>query len=212
GNGFRVTVEMTSLLGCSGDDFASILSSLGYRLRRTPKAPAPVAPAEASAETPALEASLDAAAASVEPVDETAPAQPVAEAPAAPEGAIPDAAPAAAVPAEPEFDEVWFPGGRRHNDNRRPEGRGRREGDAEGQQGRRNDRQRPNGKGPRRADGDARPQGGKPQHGKGRDEDRRNRPEKADRPDRRPPREERKPVFDPDSPFAALAALRGKTE
>src|SRR6185312_6796028 len=29
GNGFRVTVEMTSLLGCSGEDFASILTSLG---------------------------------------------------------------------------------------------------------------------------------------------------------------------------------------
>src|SRR5690606_8142868 len=36
GNGFRVTVEMTSLLGCSGEDFNSILASLGYRLRRTP--------------------------------------------------------------------------------------------------------------------------------------------------------------------------------
>ena len=37
GNGFRVTVEMTSLLGTAGEDFASILNSLGYRVRRTPK-------------------------------------------------------------------------------------------------------------------------------------------------------------------------------
>ncbi len=35
-NGFRVTVEMTSLLGCAGEDFSSILKSLGYRLKRTP--------------------------------------------------------------------------------------------------------------------------------------------------------------------------------
>lgn len=35
-NGFRVTVEMTSLLGCAGEDFASVLKSLGYRVKRTP--------------------------------------------------------------------------------------------------------------------------------------------------------------------------------
>jgi ATP-dependent RNA helicase SUPV3L1/SUV3 len=40
----------------------------------------------------------------------------------------------------------------------------------------------------------------------------RQRPDKGDRQDRRPVREERKVAFDPDSPFAALAALRGKTE
>ena len=37
GNSFKVTVEMTSLLGCSGEDFASILTSLGYRMRRVPR-------------------------------------------------------------------------------------------------------------------------------------------------------------------------------
>ncbi|MCP4382447.1 MAG: helicase, partial [Hyphomicrobiales bacterium] len=37
GNGFTVTVAMTSLLGCSGDDFASVLRSLGYRMERKPK-------------------------------------------------------------------------------------------------------------------------------------------------------------------------------
>ncbi|WP_420391861.1 helicase-related protein [Acuticoccus sp.] len=34
GGGFLVTVAMTSLLGCSGEDFAAILSSLGYRMDR----------------------------------------------------------------------------------------------------------------------------------------------------------------------------------
>lgn len=34
GNGFRVNVEMTSLLGCAGEDFSAILKSLGYRVER----------------------------------------------------------------------------------------------------------------------------------------------------------------------------------
>ncbi|MEM8852224.1 MAG: helicase-related protein [Pseudomonadota bacterium] len=34
GGGFLVTVTMTSLLGCSGEDFAAILTSLGYRVDR----------------------------------------------------------------------------------------------------------------------------------------------------------------------------------
>ncbi|MFG1479853.1 helicase-related protein [Xanthobacter sp. V4C-4] len=50
GRGFTVTVGMTSLAGCSGEDFASILKSLGYRMERRPpppEAPAPVAAAPA---------------------------------------------------------------------------------------------------------------------------------------------------------------------
>ncbi len=34
GGGFLVTVTMTSLLGCSGEDFAAVLTSLGYRVDR----------------------------------------------------------------------------------------------------------------------------------------------------------------------------------
>ena len=37
GTGFTVTVGMTSLVGSSGEDFASILRSLGYRMERRPK-------------------------------------------------------------------------------------------------------------------------------------------------------------------------------
>ncbi|NGP16317.1 helicase-related protein [Devosia aurantiaca] len=230
GNGFRTTVEMTSLLGCSGEDFASILTSLGYRLRRTPKV---AAPAEASAEAPALEAVLEDNSATVDAVDEvgveSAPVEIVAE------GVVPDAAPAdAAAPAEPEFDEVWFPGRRNdHHQPRRPEGRRRPEGDAEAGQNRRPDRTRPaHAKGgQRRPEGDAgqrpsnerpsnerpkneRPKNERPAHTRPRDEERRTRPEKNERPaaNARPAREERKVVFDPDSPFAKLAALRGKTE
>jgi len=37
GFGFTVSVGMTSLAGCSGEDFASVLRSLGYRMERRPK-------------------------------------------------------------------------------------------------------------------------------------------------------------------------------
>jgi ATP-dependent RNA helicase SUPV3L1/SUV3 len=52
GTGFTVTVGMTSLVGSSGEDFASILRSLGYRMERRPKPPEPVvtAPVEVAAE------------------------------------------------------------------------------------------------------------------------------------------------------------------
>jgi ATP-dependent RNA helicase SUPV3L1/SUV3 len=67
GRGFLVTGAMTSLTGASGDDFASILRSLGYRMDRRPKpaeptAAAPVAePAAVSNDVPAtVEATTEA--------------------------------------------------------------------------------------------------------------------------------------------------------
>lgn len=114
GGGFTVTVSMTSLVGCSGEDFASILKGLGYRMEKRPAPPpkpAEPAPAateatpEASAETPA-EGAEDAAL-SVETVEEAVAADAVVEtasepSPAAEEAvAAPvDEAPAAEVPAE----------------------------------------------------------------------------------------------------------------
>ena len=47
GRGFTVTGAMTSLTGASGEDFASILRSLGYRMDRKPK-PAEAKPANRS--------------------------------------------------------------------------------------------------------------------------------------------------------------------
>jgi ATP-dependent RNA helicase SUPV3L1/SUV3 len=41
GGGFTITNTMTSLTGTSGEDFASILRSLGYRMDRRPKPPEP---------------------------------------------------------------------------------------------------------------------------------------------------------------------------
>ena len=58
GRSFTVTGAMTSLTGASGEDFASILRSLGYRMDRKPKPaePAKVEPVEVKpAETPATE-------------------------------------------------------------------------------------------------------------------------------------------------------------
>jgi|RhiMetdeSRZDD1v2_1073273.scaffolds.fasta_scaffold00057_53 ATP-dependent RNA helicase SUPV3L1/SUV3 len=53
GAGFAVTGAMTSLAGSSGEDFASILRSLGYRMERRPKPADPAAENAAPREAPA---------------------------------------------------------------------------------------------------------------------------------------------------------------
>ncbi|WP_454616131.1 helicase-related protein [Bradyrhizobium cenepequi] len=72
GRGFVVTQAMTSLTGSAGEDFASILRALGYRMERRPAPPPkPVEVVETeSAETPPVEAPAEAAAET--PVEETA--------------------------------------------------------------------------------------------------------------------------------------------
>ena len=84
GRSFVVTQAMTSLTGSSGEDFASILRALGYRMERRPKPPEPTpvppaaetaAPAEAAASdavAPPAESTVEAAA--TEPTSEYAPA------------------------------------------------------------------------------------------------------------------------------------------
>jgi ATP-dependent RNA helicase SUPV3L1/SUV3 len=280
GNGFRVTVEMTSLLGTAGEDFASILTSLGYRVRRTPKPAVPAetaeatpvepvaaeaAPAEAVEAIPADPTAAPAEAAQTEPTtvsEETAEADAVAaasedaaeaivneEAVAAVEGtgaepveaSAPVAEEAAAIdtatadlgasappespPAEPEFDEVWFPGGRRgdnaRNDSRRFAGRRQRPdgaaadvpADAAPDADKRKPRhhRRPNGgdRGPR-PEGEAgpRPRQDSRRQGNGKPAEKAAAGQSFDRAKDHQPRERRQPAYDPDSPFAALAALR----
>ncbi|MHB1102700.1 MAG: helicase-related protein [Devosia sp.] len=221
GNGFRVTVEMTSLLGTAGEDFASILTSLGYRLRRTPKVTVPVPAAEAVINEEAQDAVEGAAPSHAEAASKL-------EEAAAVEAATADlGAPApGAAPAEPEFDEIWFPGGRRP-DNARHDGkrfppRQRREGDgaaagaASTEPGMRpahrhgpppdgDNRQRPNGDSRPRHDGRRqRGEEGKAFEGKPKLSGNKG----FDKSQNRPPRDKREPTYDPDSPFAALAALR----
>ncbi|MBN9673355.1 helicase-related protein [Roseibium aggregatum] len=72
GGGFTVTVAMTSLLGCAGEDFSAVLKSLGYRLE-TKEVQRPVAakPVEAQdGETPS-EAASEAAGTEPETAGET---------------------------------------------------------------------------------------------------------------------------------------------
>ena len=100
GGGFTVVNTMTSLTGASGEDFASILRSLGYRLERRPKpaepAAAPEAPetiASGSGEAPASDpAAVDAA--------------PVSDAASSPEQAAPaeEAEASVAPPHEPVME------------------------------------------------------------------------------------------------------------
>src|SRR4051812_16803109 len=99
GGGFAVTVNMTSLTGSSGEDFASVLRSLGYRIERKPK---PVEAAPAPAETTATQAAAEAPS-TESPVEVTpteAATAPVAE--AAPDATAAPAEPAAAIEAAPE--------------------------------------------------------------------------------------------------------------
>jgi len=69
GRGFIVTQAMTSLTGSAGEDFASILRALGYRMEKRP----PLPPKPAAIETaPAAEAAPQEAAVDAAPQDEAA--------------------------------------------------------------------------------------------------------------------------------------------
>jgi ATP-dependent RNA helicase SUPV3L1/SUV3 len=88
GRGFVVTQAMTSLTGSAGEDFASVLRALGYRMdRRPPLPPKPAAVTETvPAETPIVEGAASENTAPAETATEDAAIAPVAEA-AAPEAA-----------------------------------------------------------------------------------------------------------------------------
>ncbi|MEY2503556.1 MAG: ATP-dependent helicase, partial [Verrucomicrobiota bacterium] len=90
GRGFVVTQAMTSLTGSAGEDFASILRALGYRMEKRPALPPEPAPAPAAVEAPAQAAAVEAVAAEAgaetalaeTPPAETPPAEtPLAESP-----------------------------------------------------------------------------------------------------------------------------------
>ncbi len=113
GRGFTVTVNMTSLVGSSGEDFASILRALGYRMDRRPKPPE-----AAAAPSPDAAAAADSAMVASDAPDaseisgEPAPATPAgndlspAEVAAVMGLAQPETPPApAALPQEPSADQ-----------------------------------------------------------------------------------------------------------
>jgi ATP-dependent RNA helicase SUPV3L1/SUV3 len=110
GGGFIVTTAMTSLTGCSGEEFASILRSLGYRMEPRPKPtalppPAPT-PEAVTAEVPseAAEGAQNVAASETAEA-ETLPAGSVSEGPIE----TPSAAAAVTPPVEPVAEEVAEP-------------------------------------------------------------------------------------------------------
>ncbi|HJE23446.1 MAG TPA: helicase [Methylorubrum populi] len=198
------------------------------------EAPASAEAPEAAAPMPVETAEAAEAAAAtgeVEAVDAADSAVPADE--PATEAAAGEESTEAAEPAAPETVEVWhLHRPQRHSGPRPGRGQGRQDGRQDGrQEGRQGERR---GDGPRRPRED-RPEGGRPPRaeargearGEGRGEARgdggprrdhqggRNRPDRRDenrRPnaEQRPPRRERQP--DPDSPFAALAALKAKLE
>jgi ATP-dependent RNA helicase SUPV3L1/SUV3 len=71
GFGFTVTPGMMSLAGCSGENFASVLRSLGYRMEKRPK-PIEPPPAPVQSEAPAQAQSQDVSLAETAPADEAA--------------------------------------------------------------------------------------------------------------------------------------------
>ncbi|MCT4657014.1 MAG: helicase-related protein [Cohaesibacter sp.] len=186
--GFTVTVAMTSLLGCAGDDFSTILKSLGYRVERR-KIEAEAAPAaeEAQGETAASDVAADNT--DADKADEGA--KEVSSDAAAPADSVSDdaeAKPEGEAEAEEEkWLEIWRPAGR---GDRKPHRAGPRKGGfKDGSKGK---------FGSNRG-------GGRGEGGKGRS--RSGQPDKGRKPSRSSaPRKEK--VADPDSPFAALAALK----
>ncbi|MEM8645255.1 MAG: helicase-related protein [Pseudomonadota bacterium] len=92
GGGFTVTPDMMSLVGCSGEDFSSILKGLGYRLERRPVKSEP--------KQEEAEPSKDESVASEEAAEPKEAAE------------ITEAADSAEE-ASPAMLEIWWPGGKR---------------------------------------------------------------------------------------------------
>jgi ATP-dependent RNA helicase SUPV3L1/SUV3 len=101
GRGFVVTQAMTSLTGSAGEDFASVLRALGYRMdRRPPLPPKPVVVEAAPAEAPVEAASAEAA-----PTEVLA-AEAAPEAISSPEAITQDNTPPEPVAADPAVAEA----------------------------------------------------------------------------------------------------------
>ena len=235
GRGFTVTVAMTSLVGCAGEDFAAILRALGYRMERRPAPPPEAKPEVVAAETPVPDEDGRRSRRSESP-QEILPSRrirfPNRPLPPRRSNLSPPSkrsrkrrakrrfsrpkarAPAAAASSEPAMIEVWRPG--RPRDERRPPRRQDRERRAP------QTPPRPRRRMPRRQASHPRPkqsESGRIKH----KSQKRERPERerhagrTHRPDRdqRPPRErerKRERPIDPNSPFAALLELKARLE
>ena len=230
--GFEATADMLSITGMTLEQFAGLMTGLGYRAEKgeRPKARVEAAPVvEPSPETadhehPLTEEESVLAAETRAKWEAEQAARKAAEAEAAGETAE-----EAAPETEPFYTFTWAP--RPRGGNRRPERGERPQGQPAQGQGER--QPRPQGeRGPRRerGEGGERParEGGKPFEGKRRGEEGRGergergpkgkprhdgkgkpRHESPKQFEARPPRAEKQ--ADPDSPFAILASLKNKT-
>jgi ATP-dependent RNA helicase SUPV3L1/SUV3 len=188
--GFTVVPDMMSLVGCSGEEFSSILKSLGFSAQKRPAPEKPVEvpvekPVERAAEQPAAEqpvaeqTAIDTPAVAATP--ETAPEiVEVVQEPAA-ETTTPGEEDTAeeAIPAEPEMIEVWWPKdtGPFRQQKQQAANRPKANRPPRGKQGR--------GDKEHHTAGGNKPKGGR---------------------DARPPRKEKQ--ADPNSPFAVLGQLK----
>jgi ATP-dependent RNA helicase SUPV3L1/SUV3 len=203
--GFEATPDMLSITGMTLDQFADLMAGLGYKGEKGERVK--VKAAEAPKAPEISEEAAAAIAAGVPIPEEVSILAPVAE----PE---PEAAPEMEV----FYTFTWAPKPRFQRPERgpRPE---RKEGEARAPRGDRPQGERPQGERPQgdRPKGDRRdqpkgdrpkgdrPKGDRRDHGKGGKPDRDDRQKSFEA---RPPRQE-KPI-DPDNPFAALLALKGK--
>ena len=213
--GFEATPDMLSITGMTLDQFSDLMAGLGYKGEKGERAKAkPVEPAAPPAA--AIDEAIDAAAAAGQPIPEgvsllaPAPETPAEEAAGTEEAAAP-------VEMESFYTFTWAPKPRFQRPERgpRPEGQPRRDRkEGEAAQGDRPKGDRPRGERRDRPQGDRKEgerkdfgaKGGKPGP-KGKRDGNKDAP--RDRKfEARPPRAE-KPI-DPDYPFAALLALKGK--
>ncbi|KAB2943927.1 MAG: helicase [Hyphomicrobium sp.] len=233
--GFTVVPEMMSLLGCSPDELGGVLKALGFRLDRRPiKAPAsPPSTSEASpapiSETPTA-TNGDAASAEGTAAEAAPPSEP---SPAASEAAAVTSDPVGDAVDEPKFEDIWRP--RRHGRaERRPDRAPRhrqREGapasappattDAAAPAAAPSEATPAPGRETRRSGNEDRRAHGKGRGERGRDASHHRRAQQGDRRGRDDRRKDdrrkaevhtaappRRGGIDPDSPFAALGALR----
>jgi ATP-dependent RNA helicase SUPV3L1/SUV3 len=212
--GFEATADMLSITGMTLEQFSDLMGGLGYKADKAERVKVKAAPVLVPVE-----------------IDPNAPVNPITEEESAfvrVEEPAPEADVEAAAPEmEVFYTFTWAPKPRFQRPERgpRPEGAGRgprKDGDAP--RADRGDR-KPRGDRPARAEGEGKPEGrpdrpqgdrpqgdrgprkdgGKRDHGKG---GKPNRDERQKSFEARPPRAE-KPI-DPDNPFAALMALKGK--
>jgi ATP-dependent RNA helicase SUPV3L1/SUV3 len=201
--GFEAKPDMLSITGMTLDQFADLMAGMGYKGEKAerPKAK-PAAPKELTAEAIAEAAAAAAAASKIIVADE---ADAATEADAAP---APEAAAEPAVEMESFYTFTWAP---RPRADRRPPRRDAKPdaaatpSDEKRDGGKRDGAKRDGGKprGDRPAGQGKRPEGGF--KGKKGGKPPQNSPQKFES---RPARPEKK--IDPDNPFAALAALKGK--